>query len=303
MNKWIVGFGAVAFLLGLGAIYLSAQVFAARSTRLREIAAVREQSEQVADELLEARLARDAAKSRVTSLEQNWGRVYQVPGGDVAVLDPQRGIIDLPIGSNAKGFRNAADPDAADRPMIHLYAVEGPQSRYLGQFMVNTASDRNSTIQLARRPLPGETQSWQAPEYRVRTFAPSSFASTISEISTAYELAEEAREAMQASEAEMGRQKAAAEAAVAGRLRELAGDPSLPEDAPEVLRKGLVASLAEAASDRDATAAEVAALRQTYWARQDELNRLLTVVREKAGDLPQASETPRLEASFSQPRR
>lgn len=292
MNKAGVIFGFIAAVLGAVGIYLAAQVYSARSESLRKVADARTKFEATEARYRENRTAADAARSRVESLEQQWGRVYPgVPGGAVSILNEQRGQIELPIGGGNKGF----NPE--QKPSIHIFAVDNGASRYLGQFNVSAANANLSTSELRRPPLPGETNDWRADEYRVRTFAPTPYNQLITELTADYTIAGEALQFQQEALADIEDQARKAQAAIAARIAELDGNPNLPPETPAVLRDGLVQTLAETAAARDEVTTEVAARRQQYRDRHDELEALLRSVRELAARLPGASDRPQSQVS------
>lgn len=293
MNKAGLGFCGLLIVLGGLGMYLAAQVYAARSASLAKVETARKSFEAAAAELRDKEGPALAAQARVESLEQQWGLVYPVSGENVLVVNPDRGLIELPIGGNVRGFRPGGEQGD---PSIHVYALDQGQSRYLGQFNVKAAEANRSTSELRRPPLPGEARDWAADNYRVRTFAPPTYAQLITDLTTDYTIAGEALLLQQDALADMESQARQAQAAIESRLAELGGNAALPETAPSVLRDGLVDTLAQTAADRDEVATDVAERRQMYRDRHDELEELLKQVRALADRLPGASDRPQSQA-------
>lgn len=288
MNKWGIGLTVLALLLGVLALYLGVEVYDARSRRLAELGEFRDQVDKLEADLLTEELAVQAKKSQVINAQQTWGRVFNGVG-NTAVTNEQTGLIELGLGTQS-GLAAAEVATGRPLPAVHVYALEpqNPQaSRYLGEFKLNGATNTFSTAQLRRQPIPGETEDWVAPAYRVRTKAPNAYGTLLGELSTEYQIARQALVAEQSALAEIERQAALVQRQIDARIAEINGNPDRA-DAPAVIRDGLVATIAQTERRREQAAAETASLRQTYYDQFVEFERILAAIQRLAKRLPGA---------------
>ena len=300
-------FGKVAagltVVLALAATYLAIQVFQARSSRLAAIETAVEAFEGLDEQIAAEELARDAARSRFVSIQQQWGKVYdpvvlskvaQATGqnlpqmGPIRLIDPAAGRIELGVGTGL----GLAQQEAAQNlplPTVHVYAVDSAtEADYLGEFRLTAVDNPIATAELTRPVLPGETDRWRAEQYRIRTLAPLSYPKVTQELATQILVARQGLTTEQTAAAAIEQQVQQAQQLINKRLAELNGDGQAPADAPPEVANGLVATLSEVERVRDAAAARVANLRQVYRDRYDELETLVQQIASLVSRLPGA---------------
>ena len=287
MNKVGIGLYAFALLLGAGAMYLGAQVYDARSQRLAQIGGLREEAIELEKQLLQEELAVKSKQSAFISAQQIWGRVWNgVP--QASVINAPTGLIELGIGKDAGlGAAESAMP-GAPLPSVHVFALNGQDSDYMGEFQLNGVDAKFAAAQLKRPPLPGETQSWSGEAYRVRTLAPAAYAGLYRELATDYQIAQQSLAAQQNTLADVQAQAESAREQIAARTAELLGSANNPM-ATEEVKQGLVESLRQTEATRNASASRVAELRADYFDRTVEFRERLDEIRELAGQLPGAN--------------
>jgi hypothetical protein len=279
-------FLGLAILFGLIDAVLASMLLANRTHWQKRIEDKKKQyTETVHPQLLAKQQQHLALQQELGRLQTTWGQSWSAPG---QVLNAQNAAIAVGAGT-AAGL-----PDVSVGPAKNMFLfVEDPQgtSRYVGEFRLLQSQADQSGFALARNyQYPDEGAGWQLPAgaWRIRQLVPSSWPQSFTELDTQYSLAMQGLDHQQNLLRIQTEQLAASQAVLDQRLAELNGDPQPPEGASQDVIDGVVLTIRNEETLRNADLQLLDALRHDYKRKVDTLNKLLAANQTAVDQLPGA---------------
>jgi len=283
-------FLALTIVFALVDTYLSAVLMAHRTKWHSSIEQKQQQHEDLVDQLNDARDAHRNAEYELNRVTSTWRDKWDGGIGG-RVLSPETGVLGLGVGSDA-GIPGPG-PNGT-KPVVYIFTApaEGP-SRYIGAFELDPPQATQVAGQLWRTPYDGETDDWnfdQSTAFRVRENIPSSWRSAFADLSGQYTLAAQALDAQTNLLNTLIAQQAASQAVLDQRLAELNGDPEPPMGASQDVLDGLVLTIRNEETDRNAELETIDRLRHELKRNRDILRALIAGNQQKVAELPGAEE-------------
>ena len=276
------------FLLALGAVYMSAQVFAKRNAATAQLETNRAAYEKTIAPLEEARLAYRKAQDAESQAVHGWTRLY---GIDLPIEPGNAGQIAIRNLGQASGLQ------AGKRVHVFTAGADG-QTIYLGPFTVSEVFD-DRTNAVADFPLrPSDRANWQNLVGQSAGHVYGSIPSVGPEsvlhlqqlmVHKGFLLNDERnRLAVEQQAIEVANEH------LNYRDSELHGDPNLQNERdalPQFVIDGLVKAIEDADESRNRTQTEVDDLRHQIKASYDEILKLQAANEALAGTLPAGEAT------------
>jgi hypothetical protein len=256
---------ALTMLLGTLAFGLTASLLKHRDGWQAAVIKAKDNYEQVSGNLIKRQNEVAAANTELQRAMLSWGQIWNnVP---VQIFNAQNGVLQLGIGQNAGLSMEGVQGNIA--PTLYAFQPDptGEGFLYVGQFKVTNITGTNATVQLTRLPRPNEVATWRPGAWRFRDEMPQGqvvrFDDLGVQITIATEQGNERLEKIKTEQANLAK----AITQLDQRIAELNGLPNAPANAPEVLKKGLVASIQEEDASRNADLAELNRLRHDLFTK------------------------------------
>jgi len=203
-------------------------------------------------------------------------------------LNAQTGTIAIAAGATA-GIPEPG-PDKS-LPVVHVFVNEADgASRYLGEFQVAELQANQAVLQSVEQPpLPtmlAALQQLQGQTLRVRELIPASSRSLIDDYFAQHAVLAQQLD-LQRNQLQIQTQQLAQSQAILGqRLAELNGDPEPPQGASEQVVKGLVVTIRDEETGRNAELQVLDGLRHDFARKINELNGLVDENQKAVSRLP-----------------
>lgn len=199
--------------------------------------------EEIAKRKAELKLKRDELTRLMLDWERDWD---DVP----TQVDPARGFLQVGVGTS-RGLQ--------DKQVVWAFQKNQDGSSLLaGEFKVTQIRDEQTILEPNWRLRPGDTQDWQAGNWRIRSLVPSYFGDRLTATEVDFLVADEDLGAKKADVALQTKMVAAANEELDQRLKEINGQPQNEgkELPPEIIR-GFIATMLEEEELRNAALAAV----------------------------------------------
>lgn len=254
-------FAFLTLCLSVAAIILTAKTLDRQNEWNNRVEKARLAYQQEVAKLPDARKQVLQLRNDLTLSRLDWGRHWDRV--QVSPRNLQQGQITIGIGRNGNNGL-ARQTDAGEQfPLLYGFqTLEDGSVKYVGEFRVTQIDATQAALQLGRTPRDGETATWNTSvPWRFRDALPSAKRAQIGELLLELTLFEQRLKDRQLNLATQQKSVQSARALLEDRLKELNGDPELPEEAGEERRLGLVEAINQAESRRDEALAEVQQLR------------------------------------------
>lgn len=273
----------ITLLFGIVAVILMSDVIKARRNRMEAVETKLEKLEGLDQQVLDNQRIVDNLEAELLINRKEWGRVWP-NAGQAVVVNPDDGVVQLGIGANA-GLGAAARNGGA-LPNLHLFGIDGGETRYIGEFQATAVDAADTVAKLERLPYDGEADKWITAGYRIRDAIPNSFNALEASLITERNIAAQNYLEEQKREERAQGQLAASQAVLQSRMNELNGDNAADPASDELLAKGLVKTIRDRTAERDSLNASVDRLRRVYSDKFEQLKDRLARVRNLASQLP-----------------
>jgi hypothetical protein len=227
-------------------------------------------------------------KNELDRIEAIWGNQWNVAGGG-SVLQIQNGQLAINAGATLPGWPVPV-PDKAV-PLVYVFSVEADgSSRYLGEYaLADVQAEQSGGMLTQQPPLPTSNEallSLQGQPLRVRETVPSAWRGLFDDYF--------ARQAVIAQRLDFQKnqlliqtdQLAKSQAILAQRLAELNGDPQPPQGASEQVVEGLVVTIRDEETARNAEEQALDDLRHDLARKVVRLNQIVAETKEDVAKLP-----------------
>lgn len=251
-------FAFLTMCLAVGAIIMTAKVLDKQNEWNGRVEKSREAYQKIIAEVPDVEAQADQLKNELTLQRLDWGRHWD--DVETVVNDEQRGILSIGIGRNDNLVRVTESGDAY--PTLYAFQPAEQGMVYVGAFRVTQVDVNQSAIQLVRPPRPEETKTWKFGKWRFRDGLPASKEAEVDTLLTDLTILEERVKSRRLNLLIQQKSVKNAQKLLDQRLKELNGNPELPEDVDETYRLGLVESLRSAQEKRDQSIADVQKLRE-----------------------------------------
>lgn len=253
-------FAIFTLLLAVGAILLTAKTLDKQNEWNERLDKARESYASAAEKLPEVEEKALELRDELTRTRLNWGRHWD--GVQVVPRNLEAGQVTIGIGRNQKLSRPGENGEQL--PLLHAFQPnDDGQMQYVGAFRVTQIDTTQAALQLERTPREGETATWNVNRpWRFRDSMPAGKRAQIGELLLELTLIEQRMSDRELNLQIQNKSVQAAQNMLDQRLAELQGDETLPEQAGEEYRLGLVEALRNAEANRDAALAEVQQLRE-----------------------------------------
>ncbi len=260
---------ALTMLLGALAFGLTASLLNHRDSWQKSVQTAREKYEDVTVRLAEKRKEINSQYTELSRASVGWGQVWD--NVRTQLFNPQAGIIQVGIGSSAGLTREGVDGSL----MPTIFAFQPDQNSggmiYVGQFKAMEINANNATLRLMRTPLPGEVNTWQPGNWRLRSEMPPGQVNRFDELAIQFAVAEEMTiERLQ----NLNVQQELLTEAISQldqRIAELNGLTANQKNATELLKKGLVSTILEEEQARNQELAVLEQLREELFAKYNQI--------------------------------
>lgn len=232
-------------------------------------------------EVAESRERVIGLRNEVNRIKNTWGDTYLTSGQPAGAAS---GGYQVNVGQ-AQGIA----PPPADGPPVHVYPftlnADG-SSVYLGDFTLVDVQRDASSLQMTRPPLDGEETTWAAGNVRLRENVPPAWRQQMTKIYEQRTKADQRLDSQQHLARNYELQMEKAQEALDQRLAELNGDPDPPEGASQDVIDGLVLTIRQEETLRDAQNEELNRLRHEFARKLVQLNELLAENKAMVQTLP-----------------
>ena len=279
-------FLGLTLLCAIGAVVLTTQLLNIRNSWMRRIA----QSEATIEQN-DAQL--DSKQQELESLRLDLDRMRLTWDGLAAAQTAQvdnLGRVNVSVGPT-QGFATVEAGQAA--PMVQAFAEAPGGAVYIGPFRVASAQGSQSVMEPVFTVLPGDPQSWPTSNWHLWQSIPSEAPSRVVALTNKIVAKSEIRDSRQATLALQTRAARQAQDHLAGRMKEIEGDPQAAQldSAPEV-SAGLVTAIGQAETTRNTALAELDRLRHAVDTAYQTLTATLEQNRKLVEALPQSQTAP-----------
>jgi len=291
-------FAFLTLCLAIAAVILAAKTLDKQNEWSNRIQKARTDHEKAVAQVPPARDQVIKLRNELTLQRLDWGRHWD--DVQVSPRNLQLGQITIGIGRN----NNVSRPGEAGEqlPLLHAFQPAGEgEFQYVGEFRVTQIDATQAALQLARTPRPGETSTWDTNgNWRFRDAMPAAKRNQVGELLLELTLIEQRIKDRQLNLTTQEKSVRLAQSLLDERLKELNGNPDLPQNAGEEYRAGLVESIKLAETARDFALEEVQSLRLELHGLHQRFEELLAsnVALEQAlNDSAPASTNPDVSAS------
>jgi hypothetical protein len=254
--------------LSLGAFYMGAKLIDRRSKWLKEVERAKQEDSTAADELAKVQLDHQTASGDLEREMLRWDHYWsEVPGGFVA----QQNALIINAGTTA-----GIEPNST----LHAFQL-GPKGvpGYVGPFTVAEVQANQASLKPAFRVREEDLPKWQANSWRFRTMIPSSFTARITDLETQLVKGDELLTKQKGNLDSQMKLINEAKRQHDDRIGELLGQKGGAQP-------GLVADIARAEDQRNASLAEVDRLRREIRTTLQHVQRLIQENNDLARTLP-----------------
>jgi hypothetical protein len=265
--------------IAAGGFIMAAHLVEVRGSWMTQVQKVKERNQQIAPQLVQARLEREQARAELERESLRWDRYWTDKVGQYI---QRNNSISANVGST--------DGIAAN---TMLYAFELDKNNvptYVGSFSVFQLQPNLTVLKPAFRVRPDDLPNWTGGNWRFRTLIPSSFASRIADLEADLVVNDEVLAKQQSNLETQNKLINAARAQREERIAELLGGGKANPAPP-----GLVAETTEADDQRNASLVEVDRLRRDISAAEKNVRRLIQENNDLARNL-QSRLAPKLTA-------
>ena len=234
--------------------------------------------EEIAKRKTELKLKKD----ELTRLMLDWDRMWD----DVAVqADPTGGALQTAVGSN-RGLQ--------DKQVVWAFQKNQDGSSLLaGEFKVTTIRDEQAVFAPNWRFRPGDTQGWQAGNWRIRSLVPSHYGERLTATEVALLVADEDLAAKKDDVVLQTKMVAAANGELDQRLKEINGNQQNDgKDLPTEIIKGFLATMLNEEELRNMALATVDQLNHDLKRTTERISRIHKINQRLVKSLPQPGTAP-----------
>ena len=301
MSVWGKFFLGLTIVLAAADAYLVTVLYAHRTKWQRQIEQKRETLVQTETALQEVRTSVRNKRLALGRIEAIWGRFEddlenpQGPDIGMAHLDTQGRVLNAQDGTLAfgAGATNGILEPAADKapPVVHIFMDEAEgASTYLGEFaLTDVQADQSGGTLTQQPPMPTSVaalQQLQDQPLRVRETIPSSWRGLVDDYFARHAVINQRLDFQRNQLQIQTEQLAKSQAILAQRLAELNGDPQPPEGASDQIINGLVLTIRDAETARNAEQQRLDELRHDYVRKINHLNDVVRQNRQTVSQLP-----------------
>lgn len=264
------------FPLVIVGVVLAGQAINVRNSWTQKADELRDNNAQRAAQIVEKEDKLNDLRNQRSMLERSWGRFWT--SDNVAVTDPQQGIISTGIGTRAR----LLIPGQQELPIVYgFYTPDNGPGRYIGAFKVIDARDDSSSMQLTKLVRPNDVATWQNGKWRFWRFVPTEYTNRHDHLWNILVSTEEHLSHVEDLKRQATALNARTQEQIEERVGELEGGPKIPMGV-----KGLVESLATEEQARDEQLLAVDQLRRQIHGSQEKLQQLLEESRTLMQQLP-----------------
>jgi len=245
--------------IAAGGFIMAAHLVDVRGSWMAQVQKVKERNQQIAPQLVVARLEREQARAELERESLRWDRYWTDKVGQYI---PRNNTIGANVGS-AEGI-------AANMMLYAFELAKNGAPAYVGSFTVFQLQPNLTILKPAFRVRPDDVPNWTGGNWRFRTLIPSSFASRIAGLEADLVVNDELLAKQQSNLETQNKLITAAREQREDRIAELLGGGKANPAPP-----GLVAEITEADDQRNASLVEVDRLRREISAGQKNVGRLI----------------------------
>jgi hypothetical protein len=245
--------------IAAGGFIMAAHLVDVRGSWMAQVQKVKERNQQIAPQLVLARLEREQARAELERESLRWDRYWSDKVGQYI---PRNNTIGANVGS-AEGI-------AANMMLYAFELAKNGAPTYVGSFTVFQLQPNLTILKPAFRVRPDDVPNWTGGNWRFRTLIPSSFASRIVGLEADLVVNDELLAKQQSNLETQNKLITAAREQREERIAELLGGGKANPAPP-----GLVAEITEADDQRNASLVEVDRLRREISAAQKNVGRLI----------------------------
>jgi hypothetical protein len=277
---WLAVVGIIA------SIVLTSRVLAIRMAWMTQNQKLEEEFQKNQEELSKRRTELKLKKDELTRLMLDWDRVWD----DVAVqVDPASGALQIAVGIN-RGLQ--------DKQIVWAYQKNPDGSSLLaGEFKIIKIRDDLAELAPNWRLRPGDTQGWQAGNWRIRSLVPSYYGERLTATEVALLIADEDLQAKKDDVVLQTKMVAAANGELDQRMKEINGDQQNEgKELPTEIIKGFLATMLDEEEQRNTAIASVDQLNHDLKRTTERIARIHKINQRLVKSLPQ-SNTPSADVS------
>ncbi|MBI5759312.1 MAG: hypothetical protein HZA46_12410 [Planctomycetales bacterium] len=277
---WLAVIGIIASLV------LTSRMLGIRMAWMTQNQKLEEEFQKNQEEIAKRKTELKLKKDELTRLMLDWDRVWD----DVAVqVDPAGGSLQAAVGSN-RGVQ--------DKQVVWAFQKNQDGSSLLaGDFKVGNIRDELAVLAPNWRLRPGDTQGWQAGNWRVRSLVPSFYGERLTATEVALLVADEDLAAKKDDVVLQTRMVAAANGELDQRMKEINGDQQNDgKELPTEIIKGFLATMLDEEELRNTALATVDQLNHDLKRTTERISRIHKINQQLVKSLPQPS-TPATDVS------
>jgi hypothetical protein len=245
--------------IAAGGFIMAAHLVDVRGSWMAQVQKVKERNQQIAPQLVLARLEREQARAELERESLRWDRYWSDKVGQYIARNNT-------IGANV----GSAEGIAANMMLYAFELAKNGVPTYVGSFTVFQLQPNLTILKPAFRVRPDDVPNWTGGNWRFRTLIPSSFASRIAGLEFDLVVNDELLAKQQSNLETQNKLITAAREQREERIAELLGGGKENPAPP-----GLVAEITEADDQRNASLVEVDRLRREISAAQKNVRRLI----------------------------
>lgn len=266
----------------IASIVLTSRVLATRMAWMTQNQKLEEEFQKNQEEVAKRKSELKVKRDELTRLMLDWDRVWD----DVAVqVDPAGGALQTAVGSN-RGLQ--------DKQVVWAFQKnQDGSSQLAGEFKVGNLRDELAVLTPNWRLRPGDTQGWQAGNWRIRSLVPSYYGERLTATEVALLIADEDLAAKKDDVVLQTKMVAAATAELDQRMKEINGDQQNEgKELPTEIIKGFLATMLDEEELRNTAIASVDQLNHNLKRTTERIARIHKVNQRLVKSLPQSNTPP-----------
>ena len=289
MKKFGIWLVILVMLLALAGTPLASRLVQVRGSWQKKTAESKVKVLELRKKSAEAEKAVEIAKRELQQTIHGWERYWPAPQ---VIEGRQPGTLTVALGTN-QGFAPAGNVI----PIVYAFqpSADGAGMSYVGAFKISAAQEAQAALTPNWRLRPDEDKTWRyGPNWRFRSNIPVQHRTRFSDYEQTMLIKDEfvAQQQRNLEYQENAKKKAVEQ--LAGRMKELNGDPDLAkQNLDKYLIEGYHKSVGDLENDRNLTQGEVDDLRRQIKRDRDEIERLTKENERRAdqaaGDIPRAA--------------
>jgi hypothetical protein len=288
MNVWGKVFLGLTIVLAAADTYLVAVLYQHRASWQKQIETKRQTLADAEVKLQEARKQVLGLRNELDRIEAIWGNQWSIANGGSA-LNAQNGTLAINAGAQLPGWPVPVPEQPL--PLVYVFSNEPDgTARYLGEFALSDVQAEQSAGTLTQQPpLPTTAQALQGLQgqpLRVRETIPSAWRGLFDDYFARQAVIAQRldfqKNQLQIQTAELAK----SQAILAQRLAELNGDPQPPEGASPQVVNGLVVTIRDEETARNAEEQALDGLRHDLARKVVRLNQIVAENKEDVARLP-----------------